>query len=168
MRPVAGQPISDAQARELAVVLHDLAWLLPRTLDPTVDAGLERLPASELEVMRLLVRRPGLSLGRLAAELALAPSNASATVRALVARGLLERRRDPEDGRVIRLHPTPAAISSRRERERAWGAALARQLAALPADQRAAALGAAAALRALADRLGAARAGSGTPAVLEP
>ena len=70
-----------AQTRELAVTLHDLAWLLPRTLDPQAEAELDVLPGSELEVMRLLVRRPGLSVGDVARELGLQPSNASAAVR---------------------------------------------------------------------------------------
>jgi DNA-binding MarR family transcriptional regulator len=165
MTNVAGQSISEAQARELAVALHDLAWLLPRTLDPPVEASLDRLPASELEVMRALVRRPGLSLGALAAELALAPSNASTAVRALVARGLLERRGDPGDGRVTRLYPTAAAVANRRARERAWGRALRSQLRHLDEAQRAAAVAAAPALRTLADRLAAS---SDAPAVLEP
>ena len=102
---MARQPTA-AQARELAVVLHDIAWLLPRTIDPWAEAGLDPLPASELEVMRLLVRAPELSVGEVARELGLQPSNASAAIRGLMARGLLERRRDARDGRISRLVPT--------------------------------------------------------------
>ena len=109
---------------DLAVVLHDLAWLLPRTIGREPDPGYA-LPASELEIMRLLVRRPGLSVNDTAAELRLAPANVSTALRALEARGLLERRRDPADGRVVRLHPTEAALTHRSDQERAWGGALA-------------------------------------------
>jgi DNA-binding MarR family transcriptional regulator len=142
---------------ELAAVLHDLAWLLPRTVDPEAEAaaGLDPLPASELEVMRLLVRDPGLSVGSVARALGLQESNVSATVRALIARGLLERRRDPGDGRVARLHPTARAIDIHRRRERAWGAALGARLSELTAAERAALPEAVAVLRALAGRLGA-------------
>ncbi|MCW2986771.1 MAG: hypothetical protein JWR63_4341, partial [Conexibacter sp.] len=53
-------PLRDA--KRLAVVLQDLAWLLPRTIG-AAELEREPLPLSELEVMRLLVRRPGLSVG---------------------------------------------------------------------------------------------------------
>ena len=67
--PAAGAESSaDAAARELAVVLHDVAWLLPRTIGLRA-AREDPLPVSELEVMRLLVRRPGLSVNDGAREL---------------------------------------------------------------------------------------------------
>jgi DNA-binding MarR family transcriptional regulator len=140
-----------AAARELAIALHDLAWLLPRTLDP--EAEPEPLPASELEVMRLLVRRPGLSVSDVARELALQTSNASTAVRTLVVRGLLERRRDDEDGRVTRLFPTARADEVRRRREQAWAQALRARLSELPDAEARRLLDAADALRSLADAL---------------
>src|ERR1700758_1858313 len=118
---MARQP-SALQARELVVALHDIAWLLPRTIDPWAEAGLDDpLPATELEVMRLLVRAPELSVGEVARELGLQPSNASAAIRGLGAGGLLERKPAPRDGRVSRLHPTARAQAIRRQREGAWG-----------------------------------------------
>lgn len=119
----------------LANALRDISWLLPRTLGaaPGPTAG---MPRSEIEVMRLLVRRPGLSVNDAAAELGLQPSNLSAAVRSLVARGELERRPDPGDGRVVRLHPTKKALAVRAGQERAWGRALDQVLAGLdPADR---------------------------------
>jgi DNA-binding MarR family transcriptional regulator len=138
---------------DLAVVLHDLAWLLPRTIGRESDPGYA-LPASELEIMRLLVRRPGLSVNDTAAELRLAPANVSTALRALEARGLLERRRDPADGRVVRLHPTEAALTHRSDQERAWGGALAAALNALPKAEAKRTLAATGSLRALAAVLG--------------
>lgn len=138
---------------ELAVVLHDLAWLLPRTIGREPDPG-QTLPASELEIMRLLVRRPGISVNDAAAELRLAPANVSTALRALEARGLLERRRDPDDGRIVRLRPTDAALAHRADQELAWGNELARALAALPKADARRALDATRALRALAAVLG--------------
>lgn len=137
-------------SKDLAVALFDLAWLLPRTIGAADD---EVLPLSELEVMRLLVRRPGLKVGEVASELELQPSNVSAAIRALVARGLLERRRDEHDARVVRLHPTPEAIARRDRREQAWGEELQRRLAELPARDRRILEGAAAALARLAAAL---------------
>lgn len=150
---MARQP-SEPQARRLAVVLHDLAWLLPRTVG-AAELERERLPLSELEVMRLLVRRPGLRVGDVAAELGLHAPNASAAVRALLARGLLERRRDPDDGRVARLVPTARAIAGRDRHESGWGAALRDALRDLDDAEIAALVAATPALRALADRLAA-------------
>jgi DNA-binding MarR family transcriptional regulator len=144
---------------DLAVVLHDLAWLLPRTIGREADPR-NALPASELEIMRLLVRRPGLSVNDAAGELRLAPANVSTALRALEARGLLERRRDPDDGRVVRLHPTRAALAHRRDQEGAWGRALAQALATLPKADAKRTLAATRSLRALATVLGREAAGS--------
>jgi DNA-binding MarR family transcriptional regulator len=141
-----------ASPTDLAVVLHDLVWVLPRTISADGDSA-HLLPATEFEIMRLLVRRPGLSVGETAATLRLHPANVSTALRALEARGLLERARDSGDARVVRLQPTAAALAHRHEQEQAWGAALARVLAALPADDAAALVAAAPALRALAGAL---------------
>lgn len=86
--------------------------------------------------MRLLVRRPGLSVNEAAADLGLRPPNLSAAVRSLVARGELERRPDADDGRIVRLHPTRKALSVRAAQEHAWGKALDRVLTDLdPGDR---------------------------------
>ena len=137
-------------SRDLAVVLHDIAWLLPRTIDLEAEIGLEPLAPSELEVMRLLVRQPGLSVGEVARELGMQPSNASSAIRALVARGLLLRRPDERDGRISRLTPTDRAQTIRRQREAAWGELLRTRLTRLPRADSAQLLAAADALRALA------------------
>lgn len=143
-----------ARARELAVALHELAWLLPRTLDVLVERRLaDPLPSTELEIMRLLVRQPGLTVTDVARELALQTSNASTAIRTLVARNLLERRPDRIDGRVVRLHPTELAIAIRRRRERAWGEALAERLELLDDDVTQRLLNAGPALRVLAEEL---------------
>ncbi|MBS0626544.1 MAG: MarR family transcriptional regulator [Verrucomicrobia bacterium] len=139
--------------RELAVVLNDIAWLLPRTLGRTALPE-DDLPASELEVMRLLVRRPGLKVNEVADELAMRPSNVSATVRTLIAGGLLERRRDEGDGRVARLHPTERAIANRERREQAWGKALEQYVGSLSATERKRVLATSGPLRQLVEALG--------------
>jgi DNA-binding MarR family transcriptional regulator len=148
---MARQP-TEPQARRLAVALQDLAWLLPRTIG-AAELDRDPLPLSELEVMRLLVRRPGLTVGEVATELGLHAPNASAAVKALLARGLLERRRDPDDGRVARLHPTPRAIAARDAREHGWAGAMRDALRGLDAEDAAALIRATPALRSLADRL---------------
>jgi len=141
-----------AAARGLAVVLHDLGWLLPRTIG-LAAARQEPLPASELEVMRLLVRRPGLSVNDVARELGLQPSNASTAIRLLIARGTLERRQDDTDARVARLFPTAAAYAARDRRERSWGEQLGDVLNGLPEADRERLTAAVPVLRLLAERL---------------
>ena len=91
-------PADQSAVRDLAVVLHDLGWRLPRTVGLEA-ARQDPLPQSELEVMRLLVRRPGLSVSDVARELGLQPSNASTAIRLLIARGTLQRQADSADGR---------------------------------------------------------------------
>src|SRR3954466_10561100 len=115
MARMARQP-----TRDLAIVLYDLAWLLPRPVGAE-DAKRDPIPPTELEIMKLLVRRPGLSVTEVARELGLQPSNASTAVRGLTESGMLERRRHVSDGRIGGLHPTRAATANRRAREEAWG-----------------------------------------------
>ncbi len=143
------------KSRELAVALHDIAWLLPRKIDPWAEVGLEPLPRTELEVMRLLIRAPELSVGEVAQELGLHSSNASAAIRGLLARGLLERRTDSRDGRIARLAPTEKALAIRRTREHAWGELLRAHLARLHAEDAAQLLAAVDSLRMLANELSA-------------
>lgn len=144
-------PYSD-DSTALAVVLHDLAWLLPRTIG--ADAAIaDPLPLSELEIMRLLARRPDLSVNEVAGELGLRSTNVSTAVRSLVDRGLLERHNDSNDGRVVRLAPTALALAAREAREKSWGAALDETLGGLPAEDRERLLASVLALRLLADRL---------------
>lgn len=144
------------KSRELAVALHDIAWLLPRKIDPWAEIeGEEPLPPTELEVMRLLVRAPDLSVGEVARDLGLHPSNASAAIRGVLARGLLERKADSRDGRVSRLAPTAKAEAIRRRREGAWGELLRVRLARMPPEDAANLLRAVDSLQALAVALAA-------------
>ena len=126
---------SAAKVRELAIALHDIAWLMPRKLDPWAEAGNDPLPQSELEVLRLLIRVPGQSVGELAQELGMHSSNVSATVRTLVGRGLLERQTDTRDGRIARLAPTAKARAIARQREEAWGELLRARLRRLHPEE---------------------------------
>lgn len=152
MAGVAKRANRKTAARELAVVLYDLAWLLPRTVG-LEEARRNPTRRSELEIMKLLVRRPGLSVSDVARDLGMQASNVSAAVRSLVERGMLERRRDEHDARVVVLEATPAAIADRGRREDAWGDALREVVAELPAEDAAALLAAGPALQALAERL---------------
>jgi DNA-binding MarR family transcriptional regulator len=64
---------------------------------------LSSLTGSQLELVRLVRRRPGVSVAQAAEELRLAPNTVSTLVRQLTDSGLLLRRVDPADRRVARL-----------------------------------------------------------------
>jgi DNA-binding MarR family transcriptional regulator len=70
------------------------------------DLTAEPLPPARSELLRLAVRRPGLSVAEAAAELRLAPNSVSTMVSQLAADGLLARGRAAGDGRMVRLTVT--------------------------------------------------------------
>ena len=57
----------------------------------------------------LLWQRPGLRQTDLAETLGVEPPTITRMIRRLERGGLVERRRDPDDGRTLRIHPTPRA-----------------------------------------------------------
>jgi DNA-binding MarR family transcriptional regulator len=66
-------------------------------------AELAALTGAQLELVRLVRRRPGVSVAQAAAELSLAPNTVSTLVRQLSDLSYLVRRVDPLDRRVARL-----------------------------------------------------------------
>ena len=95
------------------------------------------LSGAQVELVRLVRRRPGLSVAEAAAELALAPNTVSTLVGQLVGADVLTRVSDPKDRRVARLMLT-TPVRQRVERwrdQRALTAAGA--IADLQASQRA-------------------------------
>lgn len=100
------------------------------------EAGLTRLPPSELELMRYVHAEPGVTVGELARELGLHASNVSAAVRGLVNAGHLEKEKDPADRRITRLRATPRAQQGMALIENAWGEMFAEALTSLSEEQR--------------------------------
>jgi DNA-binding MarR family transcriptional regulator len=119
--------------------------------------GTSPLPEAQLELLRLVRAEPGIRPQEAADTLGVLPNTVSTLLKALEARGLLERRRDGADARGVQLHLTTAAqarIASWQDRRQAVVSAA---LAALePADQ-AAIAGVLPALGRLADVLGGGR-----------
>ncbi len=111
---------------------------LRRSLNREVRAGtaIPPLPEAQLEILRLVVRRPGLRVQDAAAELRLAPNTVSTLVHRLVDAGLVEREADLGDGRVAHLRLSPAG----EQRLRRWRdhrqEILAARLADLDGDER--------------------------------
>jgi DNA-binding MarR family transcriptional regulator len=95
------------------------------------------LSGAQVELVRLVRRRPGLSVAEAAAELALAPNTVSTLVGQLAEADVLARVSDPQDRRVARLTLTTPV----RERVERWrdqrALATAGAIADLEASQRA-------------------------------
>ncbi len=68
---------------------------------------LSSLTSSQLDLVRVILRRPGLSVNQAAEELRLAPNTVSTLVRQLTNQNMVIRRADPVDRRVACLDLTP-------------------------------------------------------------
>ncbi|MFJ4220133.1 MarR family winged helix-turn-helix transcriptional regulator [Curtobacterium luteum] len=103
-------PVSDDLLAEFADVLLRIS----RDVDPHGLRTLDIVPLTGTEalVMRWVDRNPGTSPSATAEATALKRSNLSVALKALVDKGMVERRPDPEDARTVRLHPTPVARES--------------------------------------------------------
>lgn len=126
---------SDEDVRRLARTARSLVWALRRFGEGEKEAGLSRLPQSEIEVLRTLAERPGSTVSEVARYLGLQSSNVSTTVRRLVDRGLLERQVDPADGRSHRLHQTPLARRNNTRIDDMWLDGVRRLLDGMSEDE---------------------------------
>lgn len=96
---------------DLAADLASTIGRFRRQLRRAAGTGSEsrHLPESQAELLRLVARRPGISVSVAAAELGLVPNTASSLVSRLVSDGLLIRNIDTADRRVGRLWLTEPA-----------------------------------------------------------
>ena len=93
--------------RDLLIVLHDVARLLRTRFDQRARArGMTR---AQWVILARLSRQPGLSQNELAGICEVEPITVARLVDRLEAHGLVERRPDPTDRRIKRLHLLPAA-----------------------------------------------------------
>ena len=65
------------------------------------------LSPNQIKMMRLIAHRPGISQTVVAERLGVTTASISTSVRELEAQGLIERRANPEDARVMLLHLAP-------------------------------------------------------------
>jgi DNA-binding MarR family transcriptional regulator len=102
LSPVPGDPsaLADELLSTLAAIRRS-GRLVGR------PAELAELTGAQLDLVRLVRRRPGVSVAEAAAELQLAANTVSTLVRQLADAGLLVRRVDRTDRRVARLELTP-------------------------------------------------------------
>ncbi|MUL83141.1 MULTISPECIES: MarR family winged helix-turn-helix transcriptional regulator [unclassified Mycolicibacterium] len=123
--------------RDLVGEMFTVVGRLRRQLRRSTGGGFDAtgLTQSQGELLRLVGRRPDISVRESAAELSLAPNTASTLVSRLVADGLLTRTPDDTDRRVVRLRLTPPAQAIADESRAARRAALAAVLAQLDDNQ---------------------------------
>jgi DNA-binding MarR family transcriptional regulator len=84
-------------------------------------------------LLMLLWQRPGLRQTDLATELGVEPPTITRMIRRLERGGLVERRRDPDDGRTLRIHPSPRARLLEAMVRRTWSELDAELIASLGA-----------------------------------
>ncbi|HEY5244165.1 MAG TPA: MarR family transcriptional regulator [Acidimicrobiales bacterium] len=99
--PVDRTAVADELLGAIAAVRRTVRRLSGR------PAVLAALTGAQLELVRLVRRRPGISVAEAAEELRLAPNTVSTLVGQLTERGVMLRLVDPMDRRVARLDLEP-------------------------------------------------------------
>ena len=92
---------------ELLVELYDVARMMRTRFDRW--ARTDGLTRAQGVILARLSRQPGMTQNEMAAVCEVEPITVGRLVDRLEARGLLERRLDPSDRRIRRLHLLPAA-----------------------------------------------------------
>jgi DNA-binding MarR family transcriptional regulator len=136
---------------ELADALVGVQRLIRRRLRREMPDT--RLRGAEVELLRLVMTRPGIGISDAAKDLGLAANSVSTLVNHLVQAGYLVRETDPADRRAARLLPTPAAGTRLREWRRRRADLVRRHVSRLDETDREALRAAIPALRKLAGAL---------------
>lgn len=93
--------------RDFLILLNDVARLLRTRFDQM--ARTRGMTRAQWVILARLSRQPGMSQNELASLCEVEPITVGRLIDRLEARGLVERRADPRDRRVRRLHLLPAA-----------------------------------------------------------
>src|SRR6516162_10963414 len=99
--------------RDLMFLLHDVARLL--RVDADKRARAHGMTRAQWGILIWLERQPGLSQKELSEILEVEPITVARLIDRLEARGMVERRPDPKDRRIWRLHLCPPAFLVTRE-----------------------------------------------------
>jgi DNA-binding MarR family transcriptional regulator len=120
--------------RDLMLLLNDVARLLRTRFDQRARSkGMTR---AQWVILARVDAKPGLSQNELAALLEVEPISVGRLVDRLEARGLVERRPDPADRRIRRLHLLPDAAPILEEITKARGVLGAELLEGVDAEAR--------------------------------
>jgi DNA-binding MarR family transcriptional regulator len=138
MGPMRGSPTKLGAAGDDVRDVLDAIRRLVRTLRLSARAAEQEvgLSGAQLFVLQALGKNDELTLGALAARTSTDPSSVSVVVARLVARGLVKRRKDPQDGRRLRLSLTAHGRVLVRRAPHAAQEGLVEALGDLPAAQR--------------------------------
>lgn len=117
---------------ELARSFIRVSFVFRRELEGELT-GLSSVPR---EVLRIVVRDPGLSVAAIARVMGKQVSNTSIAVNQLARHGLVGREPDPSDRRMVRVFPTNLAVAQMRRLYGRWARELQAWCEQLPPDQR--------------------------------
>ncbi|NDK88013.1 MarR family transcriptional regulator [Gordonia desulfuricans] len=107
--------MTDVDRNDLLIEIADRVLRVGREVEPHGPRGVVgavELSGTEASVMRWIDRNPGTTPAEAADATVLKRSNLSAALRSLEAKGMIERRPDPDDARSVRLYGTPIADDS--------------------------------------------------------
>lgn len=99
--------MTDSLDRDLVVLLYDVARIMRTRFDQRARA--REMTRAQWHILARVERQPGLSQSELAAICEVEPITVARLVDRLQKRGLIERRADPNDRRIWRLHNLPTA-----------------------------------------------------------
>jgi DNA-binding MarR family transcriptional regulator len=116
--------------------LADLVLRVSREIDPNGSSALDVVPltGTEVLVLRWVDMHPGTSPSATAEATALQRSNLSAALRSLVAKGMVDRRADPRDARLVQLFATEQAAANIRVLRAHWAGKLRAALGDVATD----------------------------------
>jgi DNA-binding MarR family transcriptional regulator len=104
---MAKDNMSPTFERDVLIVLNDVARLMRTRVDQAARAyGMTR---AQWIILARLDRQPGMSQNELATICEVEPITVGRLIDRLEARGMVERRNDPNDRRIRRLHLLPAS-----------------------------------------------------------
>jgi len=93
----------DRLDRLLRSVNHSIMATVRETVEP------HGIPRRGMEIIRHVHMVPGVTVSEIARRTGMAKSNVSNTVDSLLTIGMLEKRNDPADQRLVRIYHTPQA-----------------------------------------------------------
>ncbi|MGA9796119.1 MAG: MarR family transcriptional regulator [Rhizomicrobium sp.] len=99
--------MSNSLERDLLVLVYDVARLMRTRFDQR--ARTRGMTRAQWVILARLDRQPGLSQNEMAAICEVEPITVGRLIDRLETRGFVERRSDPDDRRIRRLHLLPAA-----------------------------------------------------------
>ena len=128
--------MDSAVTDEALADLADLVLRVSREIDPNGSSVLDVVPltGTEVLVLRWVDLHPGTSPSATAEATTLQRSNLSAALRSLVAKGMVDRRVDPRDARLVQLFATEQAAVNIRVLRAHWAGKLRAALGAVEAD----------------------------------